>query len=192
MSHTLFERDGKLYHNFRVKFAGDVESTRWRQVASTNDRKLAQKEGALILADAILNKRRPAKAGERNDFNRALEDYLKFEGRTAQTFDRMARIAKTLKKMGKPNPELSIFNQAFLGEMRAAMLPEGAKASTVRASLFVPMKALLNHAARNDWCPLPRFKAPKLDDPDDPLYFTPAEAEALIRHAPANLPDLLI
>lgn len=181
MSHKLFRRNGKLYHDIRFRDA-DGRPDRKKSRCSTDNVAAAKEEGALLEVDLI----KEAHLGKRKGANHILGDanqsYLTFQDRHVQTVARLARIEQALDDLGKGKVKLAEFNQELIDELARKMFAKDTKASTKRANLYAPLTAVLNHAHKRGWCARPEFDLPKID-PTETNPFTPEEAFAFVQAA---------
>lgn len=73
---------------------------------------------------------------------------------------------------------VSDINNALMRKAANSLYPEASPA-TIRRQLFTPVKAILNNAAEEDLCAVPKLKAPKGGNKRTD-FFTPEQADALI------------
>jgi integrase len=189
MSHKLFERDGNLYHDIRYRDA-DGRPQRCKRRASSDDRKTASQEGALIEANLMKEAQLGKRVGGQHTFGEAMLSYISFDDRNPQTEQRLDRVVRGLEQMGKSKVKLGDITQSFVDELRRVMFRE-VKASTVRSSLYVPLTAVLNHAHKRGWCARPAFDLPRIA-PTETNAFTPDEAFALVQHAAPHHRELYV
>lgn len=181
MSHKLFTRNGKLYHDIRFRDA-DGTAQRHKQRASSDDRKTANAEGARIETKLINDAHHGKAKGADKGYAQAIESYATFQDRHVQTEQRLDRIGRALIAMGKGTCKLAEIDQALVDELSRKMFAKDAKASTKRANLYAPLTAVLNHAHKRGWCARPEFDLPKID-PTETNPFTPEEAFAFVQAA---------
>jgi len=190
MSHKLFTRNGKLYHDIRFRDA-QGNAQRHKQRASSDDRKAANAEGARIETKLINDAHHGKRAGADKTLAQAIESYSTFEERHVNTEMRLDRIGRALVAMGKGNIKLAEIDQSLMDEMSRKMFAKDAKASSKRAALYAPITAVLNHAHKRGWCPRPDFDLPRIEATET-LPFTPEEAFALVQAAHPHHRPLLV
>lgn len=177
---------GALEITGTVRPAGASTGIRVRRRPGSDDIRLA-KEEAIALESEIL---RTAWHGERpadRQFSEAVISYLKHNpNASAGTKALIERLL--LHFRDKP---LSTINQEAVDKARDAILEPNPAPATVLRNLITPLRAILNHAARRDWCAKPIF-----DVPDQPAgrtaFLFPAQTVALIEAAAPHLQPLLI
>ena len=191
MSHKLFERDGKLYHDIRYRDA-DRRPQRHKQRASSDNRREADIEGGQIEQRLIGEAHGLIKKiDEQKTLAEGMRSYLAFEDRTLQTQLRLERIARIVEQMRRNKILLTEVTQSVVDELRRQMFGRDTKASTVRTSLYAPLIAVLNHAHKRGWCARPEFDLPRII-PTGTNPFTPEEATALVQAAQPNHRALFI
>lgn len=177
---------GALEITGTVRPAGATTGIRVRRRPGSDDIRLA-KEEAIALESEIL---RTAWHGERpadRQFSEAVVSYLKHNSNASE--GTKALIERLLLHFrDKP---ISTINQEAVDEARDAILQPNPAPGTVLRNLITPLRAILNHAARRDWCAKPVF-----DVPDQPTgrtaFLFPNQAVALIAAAAPHLQPLLI
>lgn len=163
---------------------GTVRGLRIFESAGTDDPDLAEEARAAREAElyrAAVHGTRP-----RVTFAAAALDYLRHEQRSVAT---KLAINKLLKHFG-PATACDEIDQARIDRAARSICRSTASPATKLRQVVGPTKAVLNHAARRDWCPAPHFErmrgARKRTE-----WLTPAEAAAQIEAAAAHLRPLL-
>ncbi|MGE0418565.1 MAG: tyrosine-type recombinase/integrase [Acetobacteraceae bacterium] len=115
----------------------------------------------------------------------AITSYLDHADRSPGMHAMLARIVKHFGDV-----PLSAINQEAVDKARAAILRPGAAPATVRRNLIVPLRAVMIHASKRDWCPAPRFDAPP-EPKGRTLFMLPDQVDAIIGKARPHLAPLL-
>lgn len=163
----------------------DGSRVRVRQRAQTDSPALAREEAATLearlLRDAWLGRRAVSAT-----FGQAVESYLLAAPRGLGTKARLRRLLLAIGDL-----DLDRLDQLVVDSARDRMFNGPVTPATSLRELVAPLRAVLNHAARRQWCAVPRFEVPKLR-PGRTLYLTPAEAERLVAAAAPHLRPLLV
>ena len=166
-----------------VKPAGAKVGIRIRKRPGSDDETLAREEAAALEAEIL----RTAWHGERpgvRGFAEAVQSYLRHAERGSRD---KGLIRRLLRHFG--NAPLGSIRQEAVDEARRVIMP-GASPATVRRNLIVPLRAIMVHASRRDWCAPPRFDIPP-DARRRTAFLTPDQAGALICAAAPHLQPLL-
>ena len=181
---TVRKDTGALEIRGIVKPAGEGQAIRVRRRAGTNDPKLAAEEARLleveILRGAYHGERRAAKT-----FSEAALSYLKHEERTIGTKALVRRLTQHFR-----DTPLDKINQEAVDRARARVLRDGARSATVKRNLIVPLRAIMLHAAKRNWCSRPNFDLPA-EPRGRTAFLMPDQVDALIEAAAPHLRPLL-
>lgn len=167
-----------------VRPAGEKTGIRVRVRAGSDDEATAREEAIAYEREILRN----FHLGERPDvrsFAEAVRSYVNHETRSTRTVDTALRLVRYFGTM-----RLDQINQEVVDKARAILLRPGAAPATVTRNLIGPLRAILTHAADQDWCAPPRIKAPSIGR-RPPQFLLPAEVEALIGKAAPHLKPLL-
>lgn len=169
-----------------VRPAGATKGTRVRVAAGTSDPRLAA-EAARALESRMLRDawHGPRPAETVRTFLEAVTSYLDHAPRGPGT---QALLLRLVDHFGAV--PLASITQEAVDRARAAILRPGAKPSTVRRNLVAPLRAVLTHAHRRQWCPAPTLDAPP-EPPGRTAFLTPAQARALEDAAAPHLAPLI-
>lgn len=182
--HIRRRRDtGSLEIYGTIRPAGEKVGFRVRVRAGSDDEALAREEAIAIERETLRNHH----LGQRPDtrsFAEACRSYLTHETRSTRTIQATARVLRYFGTM-----RLDQINQEAIDQARA-ILREGASAATVRRNLIAPVSAVMNHAARRDWCAVPLFDAPSVAE-KPPAFLLPHQVEALEAAAAPHLRPLI-
>lgn len=175
----LHKRPGsKVWH-----VAGTVRGIRVRETAGTEDRTLAEayraKREAELFESAVFGKRLPV------PFDRAAAAYLRYEQRSGGTTARVERLIRHFRS----TPIHTIRQADVDAAIDAIVGPTAAPATKVRG-VHAPLMAILNHAAKREWCEFPRFHRPGIPR-SETNWLTPAQALRLMECAAPHLRPLL-
>ncbi len=119
-------------------------------------------------------------------FATAVESYLRAAPRKRNT---AAAVGRLLTLFGPRR--LDVIHQTALDEAYEKLLPATAKPATRLRQVLTPLRAVLEHAARRDWCERPAFEVPK--QPRSRIAFLlPDQATALVQAAAPHLRPLLV
>jgi integrase len=168
------------------QIVGTVAGQRIRQSARTADRRLAEEARAELEASLY----RGAVFGARAvvAWDQAVNSYLDAAPRSAAENARLLRLLDHL--TGK---RLSEITQAAIDRVIQARCRPGAQPATKLREVITPIRAVLAHAARRQWCDMPIFEAPKgASGVKRTRWLTPAEAEALTAAAAPHLAPLIL
>ena len=175
---------GTLWITGTVRPAGAAQGVRIRRRAGTDSLTLAREEATALEASILRGAWHGEKRGSRS-FAEAAHSYLTFADRTASTD---AYVLRLVKHFG--DTPLSDINQEAVDAARLAVLRPGSAPGTVKRNLIVPLRAIMVHASKRDWCAVPR-----LDIPAEPKgrtrFLLPEQVEALIAAASPHLRPLL-
>lgn len=119
-------------------------------------------------------------------FATAVESYLTAAPRKRGT---VAAAGKLLQLFDQRR--LNSIRQAALDEAYARLLPADAKPATRLRQVLTPLRAILEHAARRDWCERPAFEVPRQPRPRI-AWLAPEQATALVEAAAPHLRPLLV
>jgi integrase len=118
-------------------------------------------------------------------FARAALSYLEFEARSPRTVIDVNRLAQHFGAT-----RLALIDQDAADGAVKALLDLDAKPATKIRTVYMPLTAVLNHAAARKWCDHPKFERPTVET-SKTRWLTPAEAIALIDCAADHLRPLL-
>jgi integrase len=164
---------------------GSVSGLRIRRRAQSNDAKLARKEAAVLEAE-ILN---TAWHGERRGARAFAEAALSYLDAAPRSPRIKAQIGRLLRALG--DVKLGQVNQQTATDLKRRMLQPEATAATYVREVVMPLRAILNHAHKLDWCEVPHFTVPRMPQ-GRTLYQLPAEVDHLIAAAAPHLRPLLM
>ena len=99
---------------------------------------------------------------------------------------RLGRIGAAL-----GNVTLGAVDQVAIDNAKARMFRADVSRGTVLRELIVPIRSVLNHAARRGWCTVPPFEVPR-QPAGRTRFVTPGEAERLIEAAAPHLRPLFL
>lgn len=119
-------------------------------------------------------------------FAHAVASYLESEPRSHAT---CGYVRKLLTHFGMA--PLSSIDQESVDKAYRVILTSGAGGSTKLRAVLTPLRAILEHAARRQWCARPAFESPHVPKAKTP-FLRPDQATALVRHASPHLRPLLI
>jgi integrase len=168
------------------QITGTVAGQRIRQSARTSDRRLAEEARAELEASLY----RGAIYGARAvvTWDQAVNSYLDAAPRSAAENARLLRLLDSL--TGK---RLSNITQATIDRVIQARCRPGAQPATKLREVITPIRAVLAHAARRQWCDMPNFEAPKgASGVKRTRWLTPAEADSLTAAAAPHLAPLIL
>lgn len=168
------------------QIVGTVAGQRIRQSARTADRRLAEEARAELEANLY----RGAVFGARAivTWDHAANSYVDAAPRSASEHARLLRLHDHL--TGK---RLSDITQATIDRVIQARCRPDAKPATKLREVITPIRAVLAHAARRQWCDLPAFEAPKgASGVKRTRWLTPAEVERLAAAAAKHLAPLIL
>lgn len=154
---------------------GRVAGQRIRKRAASDNRRLAQEEAASLEAELLRSEWHGPRRGIKS-FAEAVTLYLETKPRSASTH---ARLGHILRAAG-PNLRLKDIDQAWINSIAKKLLQPGAAADTKRRGIIVPVRAVLNLAAKQKWCDRPEFDGPEETPQSRLLYLLPHEADALV------------
>lgn len=118
-------------------------------------------------------------------FATAAESYLRAESRSAGQRALVARLLLHFR-----TTPLAQIGQAQLDEAYRRLLRPGASPATKLRNVLTPLRAILEHAARRQWCDRPAFEVPRQPAPRVAVIL-PDQATALVRAARGHLPQLI-
>lgn len=165
---------------------GTVAGQRIRQSARTADRRLAEEARAALEVSLY----RGAVFGARAvvTWDQAVNSYLDAAPRSAAEHARLLRLQDHL--TGK---RLTDITQATIDRVIQARCHPGAQPATKLREVITPVRAVLAHAARRQWCDMPAFEAPRgASGVKRTRWLTPAEADALAAAAAPHLAPLIL
>ena len=119
-------------------------------------------------------------------FDQAILSYLTVEARGDGTKARLARLRSAL----LAGATCDGITQAMLDKACLTLLRSGAAPATRLREVITPARAVLQHAARRGWCPVPAFET-ICASPARTEWLTPPEAERLVTAAAPHLRPLL-
>lgn len=165
---------------------GTVRGQRVRESAGTDNPRLAEEarsaREAQLYRAAVHGTREPVA------FATAAESYLLHAGpHSAPT---LARLRRLVLEIG-PKLTLDDIGQTRIDQLAAKLLRPGASQATRLREITTPIRAILTHAARRGWCPLPVLEAPAAP-PSRTEWLRPAEADALAAAAAKHLRPLVV
>lgn len=165
---------------------GTVRGRRVRESAGTDDPRLAEEarsaREAQIYRAAVHGAREPVA------FATAAESYLLHAGpHSAPT---LARLRRLVLEIGA-KATLDEVGQTRIDQLATKLLRPGASQATRLREITTPVRAILTHAARRGWCPLPVLEAPA-PPPSRTEWLRPAEADALAAGAAKHLRPLVV
>ncbi len=170
----------------RLYLRGTVRGQSIFESAGTSDPQKAEayraKREAELWTESVYGKRAVV------TFAHALTAYLEAEERSETT---KAHLRRLLDHFG--TTRLTDINQAAVDKAYGRILTSGRGASpaTKLRGVLTPLKAVLEFAARRQWCERPAFERPKVAA-SRTIYLRPAEVDALIDAAADHLKPLLI
>jgi integrase len=179
---SLTRRDG----SGTWQIVGTVAGQRIRQSARTADKRLAEEARAELEASLY----RGAVFGARAvvTWNQAVNSYLDAATRSASENARLLRLHDHL--TGK---RLSDINQALVDRITQSRCRPDAQPATKLREVITPIRAVLAHAARRQWCDMPALEAPKgASGVKRTRWLTPAEVECLATNAAPHLAPLIL
>jgi integrase len=168
------------------QIVGTVAGQRIRQSARTADKRLAEEARAELEASLY----RGAVFGARAvvTWNSAVNSYLDAAPRSASENARLLRLHDHL--TGK---RLSDINQALVDRITQSRCRPDAQPATKLREVITPIRAVLAHAARRQWCDMPALEAPKgASGVKRTRWLTPAEVECLATNAAKHLVPLIL
>ena len=168
------------------QIVGTVAGQRIRQSARTADRRLAEEARAELEASLY----RGAVFGARAviTWDHAANSYVDAAPRSASEHARLLRLHDHL--TGK---RLSDINQALVDRIIQKRCRPNAQPATKLREVITPIRAVLAHAARRQWCDMPALEAPKgASGVKRTRWLTPAEVERLASHAAPHLAPLIL
>lgn len=168
------------------QIVGTVAGQRIRQSARTADRRLAEEARAELEASLY----RGAVYGARAvvTWDQAATSYVDAAPRSAAEHARLLRLHDHL--TGK---RLSDITQATIDRVIQARCRPDAQPATKLREVITPIRAVLAHAARRQWCDMPALEAPKgASGVKRTRWLTPAEAERLVAGCALHLAPLAL
>jgi integrase len=168
------------------QIVGTVAGQRIRQSARTADKRLAEEARAELEASLY----RGAVFGARAvvTWAQAVNSYLDAAPRSASENARLLRLHDHL--TGK---RLSDINQALVDRIIQSRCRPNAQPATKLREVITPIRAVLAHAARRQWCDMPALEAPKgASGVKRTRWLTPAEVERLAANAAPHLAPLIL
>ena len=168
------------------QIVGTVAGQRIRQSARTADKRLAEEARAELEASLY----RGAVFGARAvvTWNSAVNSYLDAAPRSASENARLLRLHDHL--TGK---RLSDINQALVDRIIQSRCRPDAQPATKLREVITPIRAVLAHAARRQWCDMPALEAPKgASGVKRTRWLTPTEVEHLAANAAKHLVPLIL
>ena len=136
------------------QISGAVAGQRVRQSAGTSDRRLAEEKRNAIETELF----RGAVFGARAvvTWEQAASSYIAVKAPSPST---QAYLLRLLDHFG-PGRKLSTINQAAIDAAVAGVCRPGVSAATKLRAVITPVRAVLTHASRRDWCDAPNFETP--------------------------------
>jgi integrase len=119
-------------------------------------------------------------------FSTAAQSYLTAEPRTEGTKAFVRKLALHFRTM-----PLGKIKQPELDQAYVALLAPGASPATKLRNVLTPLRAILEHAARRDWCDRPAFEVPRQPRPRV-AFLRPDQATALVEAAAPHLRPLIV
>lgn len=168
------------------QIVGTVAGQRIRQSARTADRRLAEEARAELEASLY----RGAVFGARAvvTWDHAATSYVDAAPRSAAEHARLLRLYDHL--TGK---RLSDITQATIDRVIQARCRPAAQPATKLREVITPIRAVLAHAARRQWCDMPALEAPKgASGVKRTRWLTPAEADRLVAACAPHLAPLAL
>lgn len=168
------------------QIVGTVAGQRIRQSARTADRRLAEEARAELEASLY----RGAVFGARAvvTWDQAATSYVDAAPRSAAEHARLLRLHDHL--TGK---RLSDITQATIDRVIQARCRPDAQPATKLREVITPIRAVLAHAARRQWCDMPALEALKgASGVKRTRWLTPAEAERLVAACALHLAPLAL
>jgi integrase len=165
---------------------GTLDGQRVRQSTGRTDRREAED----ILARQSSRLHRAAVFGQEAvvEWGDALASYLDANPQKAGSLALLDKLNRVMD--GKLLREI---NQAALDQAIRILCRPGAAPATKQRNVIVPLKAVLNHAARRGWCSPPAFETPKgAGGVKRTRWLTPAEWRRLETAAAPHLRPLLV
>ncbi len=164
---------------------GSVRGIRVFKSPGTDDPELAEEARATREAEIY----RIALHGERPrvTFAAAALDYLRNRQHSQNTKIAVGRVVRRL----GPSITCDQVDQAVIDKVARSICRPTASPATKQRSVVTPAKAILNHAARRNWCDAPIFeKAPSSRKRTE--WVTPAEAEMQVANAARHARVMLV
>jgi integrase len=155
-----------------ITIVGTVAGQRVRKRASSDNPRLAQEEAAALETELLRAEWHGPRRGTR-PFAEAVTSYLETLPRSDSTKARLNRIL-----IAAGDVKLKDVNQQLANRIARRMLSPEASPATVKRGVITPLRAILNHAYRQDWCDPPRFEVPR-EGEGRTVYLLPHEASAL-------------
>ena len=156
-----------------------------RRRAGSSRIQLAQEEAAAIEAQILRDAYHGERRGSRT-YAEALESYLNAAPRGRPDQQQHTRILRVLGDIA-----LREVNQEAVNKVRRLILRPEASPATILRGVISPILSVLNYAAAQDWCNLPRFIKPR--QPQGRTHFLlPNELERLVAAAAPHLKGLLL
>jgi integrase len=166
-------RVGEIWH-----VTGTVAGRRVRRSLGTGDRDIAEEARAKLEHD--LHRRKLYGEKGQVTFAEAAKSYLRAGPRSATTGGHVARL---LRHFG--TTPLREINQVAVDAAYIAILTPGATGATRKRAVLTPLCAILEHAARREWCERPAFEVPDQGGKPATAFLLPDQATALVRAATA-------
>lgn len=163
---------------------GSVAGVRVRRRAQSNDAKLARKEAAVLETELLHDAWHGERRGVRS-FAEAALSYIEAAPRSPRI---KAQIGRLLRALG--DVKLGQVNQQTATDLKRRMLRPEPTAATYVREVIMPLRAILNHAHKLDWCEVPHFTVPRTPQ-GRTLYLLPGEVDSLIAAAARHLQPLL-
>jgi len=168
----------------------DGTRKRIQRRASTDDWHLANEE-ASVLATRYLKEawHGPVKGSRR--LGEAIVSYLEAKDRSEGTKQRLRRIVGALRADESYDPPLSQVDQDLVTRLRDQMLRHNPAPATVLREIIVPLRAVVEHAAKKRrWCDPVSFTVPEIVE-GRTAFLLPDQAERLIEHSADHLKPLV-
>lgn len=168
----------------------DGSGVRVRQRAQSNEPGLAREEASALEARLLRDAWHGRRRGALHTLGQAVDSYLDAGERSPGT---EAFLHRLLRAIG--DRPLAAIDQVVVDSARAAMFPASAgntSPATQLRNLVTPLRAVLNHAWRRNWCDKPTIEVPKQRGAGRTRTLTPAEAERLVAAAAPHLRPLIL
>ena len=167
-----------------LTITGTVAGQRIRLRAQSDSLPLAREEAAALEAQIL----RTAWHGERRDARSFAEAVISYIDTTPRAAGDRRRLNRILTALG--DVPLSAVDQSAVDHVRRSILSPTASPSTVRRGVITPIRAVLMHAQRREWCDVPRFEIPR-ETEGRTRYLLPGEAERLLTASSPHIRVLL-
>lgn len=183
---SIIRRTGssRLYIHGTVTPAGAKTGIRVRQRAGSDDEATAREE-AVALEREILRAHHLGERPQARSFAQATESYLKHEPRSERTLAIVERLLRHFAEM-----PLDKITQEAVDKTRGILVRHNAVPATMRRQVVMPLSAIMRHAYKRGWGPMPNFDLPNVGKKRT-RFLLPEEAERLVGCAAPHLQPLL-